>query len=755
MPHRFQPALAVSLAAAMAITTGAGGQSAPPNATQLARLSALGRVWGTAKYFHPAPLSKNIDWDAAAVAAIPGVLDARTPADYRTAVERMLAVLDDPQTRVRSGTDPRPAAREAAVTSRSESDGTLIVAIPSFENPGATERQLRTHVAAVAKTPQVVFDLRGPAPDEVGYSDAVFERSGIEPLLPSRPTTGPGSRRRMYVGFPPQAEGRGVGNSPYWSAAYETAGRLVWASAGNLKRRTAFLVNSATDVPEVAWALLRTGEGTVVLDGPKNHVRHPLLGLSWRLVEILPMGDGLDAWVRTGEMTGASGGPLVAEHVVRSTPRGDPALAAGLAFVRNELQAKPSTILPRPAMPVDHEETYANTPYPTLPLRVLAAFRWWAAINFFYPHKAGIEGDWDTVLADSIPDLIRARDANEYVLAVAKMRARIRDSHYNNPRLFGAGSTGVVLQYVEDKPVVVAILNDHTKTTGIEIGDVIETIDDETALDRRARMAPYVSASTPHSLNHKIAGYLLKGAVGVAAMVTVRRADGREHSLFLPRVAATAGDPDEQPRAAAAGPPFRLEGDVGYADLTRLTLGQVDPMFDAFINAKGIVFDMRGYPAADLRRAMVGRLTGSFVTPPHDTLVVLSPDFRTTTWQRGGGTRLTPSTKPRYGGRTVLLIDERAQSAAEDMGLWLEAANKTTFVGSPTAGADGDITSVILPGGIRANFTGLVNYHSDGRPLQRIGLLPDIAVRPTVAGIRAGRDEVLERALKFLRESAR
>jgi hypothetical protein len=37
----------------------------------------------------------------------------------------------------------------------------------------------------------------------------------------------------------------------------------------------------------------------------------------------------------------------------------------------------------------------------------------------------------------------------------------------------------------------------------------------------------------------------------------------------------------------------------------------------------------------------------------------------------------------------------------------------------------------------------------DKRPTQRIGIIPDIEVLPTVAGIRDGRDEVLEAALTY------
>jgi len=81
----------------------------------------------------------------------------------------------------------------------------------------------------------------------------------------------------------------------------------------------------------------------------------------------------------------------------------------------------------------------------------------------------------------------------------------------------------------------------------------------------------------------------------------------------------------------------------------------------------------------------------------------------------------------------------------------LRTAPENKVIGSQTAGADGNVTYFQLPGGIRGLFTGLGVYYPDGRPTQRIGIVPDIEVRPTLAGIRAGRDEVLERALQYIR----
>ena len=71
--------------------------------------------------------------------------------------------------------------------------------------------------------------------------------------------------------------------------------------------------------------------------------------------------------------------------------------------------------------------------------------------------------------------------------------------------------------------------------------------------------------------------------------------------------------------------------------------------------------------------------------------------------------------------------------------------------GSPTAGASGDVTAFWAPGGIRIKFSGLSTMHADGRQLQRVGLQPDVEVRPTITGIRAGEDEVLDRAIQYVR----
>jgi C-terminal processing protease CtpA/Prc len=60
------------------------------------------------------------------------------------------------------------------------------------------------------------------------------------------------------------------------------------------------------------------------------------------------------------------------------------------------------------------------------------------------------------------------------------------------------------------------------------------------------------------------------------------------------------------------------------------------------------------------------------------------------------------------------------------------------------------VTFLTVPGGLSVRFSGHDVRHADGRQLQRVGLTPDIEVAPTIQGVREGRDEVLERAIRWL-----
>jgi C-terminal processing protease CtpA/Prc len=197
-----------------------------------------------------------------------------------------------------------------------------------------------------------------------------------------------------------------------------------------------------------------------------------------------------------------------------------------------------------------------------------------------------------------------------------------------------------------------------------------------------------------------------------------------------------------------------LASGLGYVDLARLTPALVDEMFKAIAPTPGTIFDMRGYPNGTAwsiaprltRRASV--VSSQFEGPLVDGRGRADPALRHA--RQAVGDLLPPATGAPYLGKVVMLVDPRTQSQAESTALMFEAATDVTFIGSPSAGANGDVTEFVLPGGLSASFSGHDVRHADGRQLQRVGILPQVVVTPTIAGMVAGRDEVLEAALAWL-----
>ena len=95
----------------------------------------------------------------------------------------------------------------------------------------------------------------------------------------------------------------------------------------------------------------------------------------------------------------------------------------------------------------------------------------------------------------------------------------------------------------------------------------------------------------------------------------------------------------------------------------------------------------------------------------------------------------------------AILVDEVTQSQAEYTTMAFRSRPGTVVVGSQTAGADGNVSAIPIPGAQRTMISGIGVYYPDGTPTQGIGIVPDLEVRPSIAGIRAARDELLEAAV--------
>jgi C-terminal processing protease CtpA/Prc len=443
--------------------------------------------------------------------------------------------------------------------------------------------------------------------------------------------------------------------------------------------------------------------------------------------------------LRSAQSTSFVGGVLPAQRTVVELP--------GLrAVVR---LSEPFTTVPalRPAKPEPAD------PYPSPALRLLAAIKTWGAIHYFFAYKDLMDEDWDDLFAPYLQKFIEAKDAIDYNLALADLLTQLTDSHsaVHSKTLdtyFGESSVGLRIRLLDRYPIVTDVLDPSAKAAGIQPGDVVKRVAGVSTTDIFRRFVQYIPASTPQRSGYDTIQKVTSGPANSEVELTVENADGEAHAVKLTRTGL--------PRAQRTTEPIRiLAGNIGYLDLDRLSLQEADKAMEQLQNTRALIFDLRGQaPAAS---AIAGHLTAqtnvaaALVTTP----LALHPDIAsdgiaTQTASTFVVRTLPPPSQPRYQGKTLALIDERTIGESEYAGLLFEAANKTEFVGAPSAGAVSGVAELPLPGGITVTYSTEDIRHANGGKLQRLGLQPNIAAPTTAKGLRVGKDEALEAALSAL-----
>jgi C-terminal processing protease CtpA/Prc len=705
---------------------------------RIERLTKLAEVWSFVRFAHPWLMYKEINWDAPLVHAIPNVSAAKNDEEFANAIGAMLAELHDPATRVvKTETHHEPAKSQLPFT-RWEGDDVLVVNLGPFVDRGDYDAVYQGGAAVsrdVAKAKNVVIDLRLQAPDEEEAIPYYLDswRGLTDKSLPA-----PAARTTYYSGWKP-ADGGSSGG--YNDGLLLRTHRNVEPAGPTAPRRIVFVINERSPLSPTMVALWLAGRAAIVAtsaigtgaDAAANEVTLP---------------GGWTARVRVSELVA----PPVTPDV---TTTDEAAISRAIELARNEvpLAARPSpdagSVTPRARA----HNGYAAMSYPDLPHRLLAAFRLWSIIDRFYPYKELI-GDWNAVLREFIPRFEDAKNADEYATAILEMAAHIEDGHTTisgGPvaNILGVATLPIEVRAVEGQYVVTG--NFGKMPADVSVGDIVVSIDGEPLATRVARLRKLVTASTETARLDRNLSYSLRGPKDSSAVVELRAANGTTRTTTVTRIPLTAID---YPAAAS----YRLlDGNIGYADLRRLKVSEVDAMFDAFAKTKAIIFDMRGYPKGTAwsiapRINTRGAKFGARFQRPQFTGDAMSSGLVGGYWFQQP---LPVNDKPKYTGKTVMLIDDRAISQSEHSGLFFEAANGTTFIGTNSAGTNGDVTSMILPGAIRINFTGHDVRHIDGAQLQRVGLVPAVRVEPTIKGIREGKDEVLDRAIGYINELPR
>ncbi|MCD4791829.1 MAG: peptidase S41 [Bacteroidales bacterium] len=399
-----------------------------------------------------------------------------------------------------------------------------------------------------------------------------------------------------------------------------------------------------------------------------------------------------------------------------------------------------------------NEATYSDMKYLDAGFRLLSLYRYWNIIQYYYPCKNLIEEDWKGVLTEFIPKFINAKNEIEYKLAVLELIARVHDTHANIlghdialSNYWGLNYAPFKITFVENKAIVTDYYNDKPgQETGLIIGDNIIKINNELVTDIVKKRLKYTPASNYPTQLRDIANKLLRTNDTILNIEFIRNGEFQSKNIKT----FSSKEINIYKKYKNEDPYFKLlNEEIAYLYLGSIKRKYLPKIFKKIKNTKGLIIDLRCYPSEFVVYSL-----GKHLMPKRTEFVKIS---KASIKNAGYFTfikslKVGHKNKDYYKGEVVILVNESTQSQAEFTTMAFRTAPKAIVIGSTTAGADGNISLFYLPGGIKTAISGTGIYYPDGTETQRIGIVPDIEVKPTVLGVKNKKDELLEKAIELI-----
>lgn len=724
---------------------------------QVENVAAFARLYGVARWFYPSDAAAALDWNRFAVEGVRRVRNARTPAELEKVLEDLFMPLGPgfeigtslPSMRTAGPRDPSLIAWHYRGAGFSENPGPYTSKRTNRVSSSRSQAPASVIMSQVipadtlrGKTIRMRGQMRVGDPTATGYAGLWLrvDRSGGTPgffdNMQDRPVRE--AAWREYVIEGPIASDAtqiafGVLSTGSMSADADAIEISVRDAAGNW---------TALAIPDASFeAAPNSGTRGWAQNGATNVTRlstNAAHGAQFARLAVAPVGQASAALPADSLETPRAGAAIDVELSLGLKAR------VPISLTDAEARTESPALAALRASYAGINESGRDDPSVFLADVVVA----WNVFRHFYPYWSDINVDWDARLRPQLQNALNAaatRDA--HLVVVRKVVADLRDGH-GSVRDVSAGQQWLLpVQFrVLDGRLVVTASNDAT----VPVGSVVTSIDGVPAAARVATEAQ-LSSGTEQWRNARAAIALATCQIPSAVPVSVELPDGGTRNAQLPCDRSL-------PRAVEARPDSvkELEPGLWYVDLTRVRTAQLRPMLDTLAKARGIVFDIRGYPTD----------VGSFVLP----YLMRAPENATDRWMhvsrmaRPFGevaewqsmTWNLQAASPHIGGQRVFMTDGRAISYAESVMGYVRDYKLGTIIGSTTAGANGNVASFVVPGGFSITFTGMRVTRHDGKTRYHTdGVSPDIPLEPTLAGIRARRDELLERALTILRTPSR
>lgn len=391
---------------------------------------------------------------------------------------------------------------------------------------------------------------------------------------------------------------------------------------------------------------------------------------------------------------------------------------------------------------------------------LLSLFRCWNAVQYYYPYKTLLDQDWNSVLEEMIPEFINATSRNEYDVAVYHLASKINDNHvsvsYNKTPNYNLDSLPPFYQipaevkFVKDQLFVVQLKSNGT-VNPLKPGDVLLSVSGksvDSVLKAMRSLSAYSNEDCFYNNHRSLFNYSKDSVIPL----TILR-ENIKVKLDVPYSKTSYKDLLLQQNSNST----RWVGKgILYTHLNVFKKDSIAMLFAKMDSASTTIIDCRDYP--DNNNNGLEVFTKLFDKPTCvarfslvDKQVPGKFSYKKAVKRSFPVSDNIVSGKENpnyYKGRVIILTDVNTQSAAETNTMALAQSPNALVVGSHTAGANGNTPTIPLPYNRKISLSSLGVYYANGLTYQRKGIQPDVEVYSTLEGIKAGMDEVLEKAIE-------
>lgn len=407
----------------------------------------------------------------------------------------------------------------------------------------------------------------------------------------------------------------------------------------------------------------------------------------------------------------------------------------------------------------------------------LAKFWSEAKYNFINFHLVP-DLDWDKTYLEFIPKVLATRSTLEYYRVLQMFCSRLKDGHTNVylPSELAdevLRRPAIVTQLVEDRVIILRILDEKLRNQGLKVGQEITEIDGIPVKKYAAeKVLTYASESTQQAFETRVYQFdLLNGALTRPIELTIKDDEANVFKRILPRLSLTDRNKLVIPR-----PAFELKllpNNIAHVKVNTMDDGsRADQLFaDNFVDiakADAVILDLRenGGGHSNVGYRILSFLVDQSFKGSKWFTREYHPSFRP--WNRPEktfgdenateydldavrkwrGQDVKPFLRP-----VIVLSSPRTGSAAEDFLVAFKPLKRGLIIGEPTNGSTGQPLTISLPGGGSARICSKYDTFPDGTAFVGVGVTPDILAKPKISDFRNNQDSILDVALKEIEKT--